>query len=84
MMRKCWETSPRHRPTFKELHSNTSKYIECIAGYLDLGFNPFNFKKRVEEDEERVFESPVAIQMTPASVETNLAHTMFTNTQHCD
>ena len=84
MMRKCWETSASDRPTFKELYSNTSKYIEHIAGYLDLGFNPFKSKKRVEEDEveERGFESPVAIQVTPASVETNLAHTTFTDTQH--
>ena len=32
---------PDNRPPFKELHALTSNYIEQIAGYLDLGFNPF-------------------------------------------
>ena len=32
---------PEKRPTFSELYANTTKYIEKIAGYLDLGFNPF-------------------------------------------
>ena len=41
MMKKCWETMPNDRPTFKELRKNTSKYIEHIAGYLEMGFNPF-------------------------------------------
>ena len=41
MMTKCWEVDPQNRPSFKELHSNISKYIERIAGYLELGFNPF-------------------------------------------
>ena len=38
---KCWVKDPVSRPTFKELHLSVSKYIECIAGYLDIGFNPF-------------------------------------------
>ena len=42
MMRKCWEKAPNDRPTFKELYSSISKYIEHIAGYLDMGFNPFS------------------------------------------
>ena len=33
--------SPNDRPHFEEIYKNTSKYIECIAGYLELGFNPF-------------------------------------------
>ena len=33
--------SPEDRPTFRELCSNVSKFIECIAGYLEIGFNPF-------------------------------------------
>ena len=41
MMKKCWEMEPDKRPSFKELHTLTSNYIEQIAGYLDLGFNPF-------------------------------------------
>ena len=47
MMKKCWEMIPEKRPSFKELHTNTSQYIEHIAGYLDLGFNPFTAAKRV-------------------------------------
>ena len=41
MMRKCWEMSPENRPSFKELTRTISKYIERIAGYLEIGFNPF-------------------------------------------
>ena len=41
MMRKCWEMVPDNRPSFKELHSNTSKYTERISGSLEMGFNPF-------------------------------------------
>ena len=40
-MSQCWEKVPENRPTFKELYSNISKFIERIAGYLDMGFNPF-------------------------------------------
>ena len=46
MMKKCWEKAPCDRPTFKELHSNISKFIEHIAGYLDMGFNPFSGGKK--------------------------------------
>ena len=76
--------SPGDRPTFKELYSNTSKYIERIAGYLDLEYNPFTGvqPKKWVEDEEKEFEPAVAIQVTPASLETNLSHTIFTNTQY--
>ena len=38
---QCWEKAPESRPTFKELYSNISKYIECVAGDRDIGFNPF-------------------------------------------
>ena len=41
MMRKCWETVPDDRPTFKELCTNTNQCIEHIAGYLEMGLNPF-------------------------------------------
>ena len=33
--------APDDRPAFKQLNKNTSMYIERIAGYLELGFNPF-------------------------------------------
>ena len=39
---------PEKRPSFKELRTNTSKYIEHIAGYLDLGFYPFAEARRVK------------------------------------
>ena len=38
---QCWKMSLEDRPTFKELYSSVSKFIECIAGYLEIGFNPF-------------------------------------------
>ena len=34
------------RPPFMELYRSTSKYIEHIAGYLELGYNPFAGKKQ--------------------------------------
>ena len=40
-MIQCWDMAPENRPTFKDLYFSVSKYIECIAGYLDIGFNPF-------------------------------------------
>ena len=33
--------SPDKRPNFKEIHSNISKYITHIGGYLEMGLNPF-------------------------------------------
>ena len=33
--------SPNDRPQFEELYKGTSKYVEGIAGYLELEFNPF-------------------------------------------
>ena len=41
IMLQCWEPVPERRPSFHELHTNTSKYTEQIAGYLEIGFNPF-------------------------------------------
>ena len=38
---QCWKMSPEDRPTFKEIYSSVSKFIERIAGYLEIGFNPF-------------------------------------------
>ena len=85
MMRKCWEVSPKNRPTFKELHSNISKYISRIAGYLEMGFNPFAgnaagrerktpFQSHVGTEDEK---SGVAIQVVPPSVPANGAHPTF-------
>ena len=41
IMGQCWQMEPRDRPTFKEICSTLSKFIECEAGYLQFGFNPF-------------------------------------------
>ena len=41
MMLRCWESMPDKRPSFKTLYTDTSKFIEGIAGYLEMGFNPF-------------------------------------------
>ena len=56
-MKECWEALPENRPSFKQLYINISKYIERIAGYLEIGFNPFmgeegNSPEEVEDDEE--------------------------------
>ena len=51
LMSQCWEKVPENRPTFKELYSNISKFIERIAGYLDMGFNPFT-GRGTEEGED--------------------------------
>ena len=71
MMRKCWEIVPENRPSFNELYKTTSKYIEQMAGYLELGFNPFSGVESVtcmemkEEDEV----TTVSSQETPALAE---------------
>ena len=41
IMMQCWKMSPEDRPTFKEICSNVSKFIERVAGYLEIGFNLF-------------------------------------------
>ena len=41
---------PNNRPLFKDLHTITSQYIEHIAGYLELEFNPFTGRARVNEE----------------------------------
>ena len=54
IMRQCWQTVPEDRPKFSELYVIISKFIEHIAGYLQVGYNPFKQvgkKKAVEEGE---------------------------------
>ena len=41
MMLKCWHGIPEQRPTFTELSQIISTFIEHIAGYLDINYNPF-------------------------------------------
>ena len=83
MMLECWESAPDKRPSFKTLYTNTSKFIEGLAGYLEVGFNPFAAQTATEpgdeeatnersEDEEEVqiLDEPVVIvKVTPPSVE---------------
>lgn len=40
-MMKCWSKLPDERPPFTEIVTTVSNYTECIAGYLDINFNPF-------------------------------------------
>ena len=74
MMSKCWEMSPGKRPNFKEIHSNISKYIGHIGGYLEMGLNPFTGweeRKPAAEEPEREFHGDeggdVSLQVTPPS-----------------
>ena len=41
VMKKCWEASPKDRPSFTEIYEELSHFIERVAGYLDIKFNPF-------------------------------------------
>ena len=41
-MTKCWKFLPENRPSFTELHDCTSNYLERVAGYLEVNFNPFD------------------------------------------
>ena len=83
-MMKCWEMMPEERPSFKELHMITSKHIERIAGYLEMGFNPFarvgftvagevqsSVNKVNKEEEEQKIAFPVVTQDTPVLGETS-------------
>ena len=56
MMKKCWEIVPDDRLAFKQLYKNTSIYIEHIAGYLELGFNPFAGMEDASRVEEKQME----------------------------
>ena len=75
IMMKCWETAPEDRPSFKELHKVTSKYTEHIAGYLEIGYNPFTgmqtaVKENEPKDEENECECADSFQEIPPSVDT--------------
>ena len=78
-MIKCWEFEPQNRPSFQELHKNTSSYAKKIAGYLDMSYNPFEGaggnelqRKEEEKEEEEAKGMPdpgIAIQVYPPSLE---------------
>ena len=76
-MIKCWEFEPQNRPSFQELHKNTSSYIARIAGYLEVSYNPFEGaggntlqgKEEEEEEEEESLPDPgIAIEVHPPSL----------------
>lgn len=52
MMMLCWQTLPEDRPSFKELYLTISNHIEHIAGYLQLGINPFTGREMGEGEGE--------------------------------
>ena len=54
------------RPSFKEMYTITSKYVESIAGYLDMGFNPFAGVECPETEKEGVEDSS-AVQVIPTA-----------------
>ena len=54
MMIECWEQVPHDRPTFKALYSKISKYIEHVASYLELGYNPFSVGRGASKDNKEV------------------------------
>ena len=79
--------SPSRRPSFKEVHSNISKYIDHIGGYLKMGVNPFTSQgegKETAEDGERDGnghrEARLALQVIPPSLETNGCQIQLFNT----
>ena len=74
-MIKCWEYEPGYRPSFQELHKSTSRYVERIAGYLEMSFystegkesNATKEKEDREEEEEdnTISETQKFVQMYP-------------------
>ena len=77
MMLQCWESVPEKRPSFKTLYTNTSKLIEGIAGYLEIGFNPFAAAGEGEEEpaternenREEGMQPAVTFRVIPPSVD---------------
>ena len=73
MMIKCWELKPEERPSFQELHDNTSSYAKKIAGHIEMTYNPFegadgNTLQEKEEEEVRDMSDPeIAIQVYSSS-----------------
>ena len=89
---QCWMTAPEDRPTFKELYVTTSNYIEHMAGYLQLGFNPFAERnvgereegeeekwRQTEQEEQEKVQVDDSIQLIPSSVNSR-AHRLFSKT----
>ena len=69
---------PEERPTFKKLCQTISTSIELIAGYLQIGFNPFS-AEREGEGEGGGIDSSVSVHIVPPSVDAT-AHDIFSST----
>ena len=71
-MNMCWEFEPQNRPSFQELHKNTSSYIARIAGYLEMSYNPFEKSGgntlQGKEKEEGLPDPGIAIEVHPPSL----------------
>ena len=52
IMKQCWQMMPEERPTFTELYLTVSNIIERMAGYLQVGYNPFLGRGDEEKAEE--------------------------------
>ena len=40
-MMMCWNEDPRDRPSFSDMVKLLDNRMSTIAGYLDVGYNPF-------------------------------------------
>ena len=75
-MMNCWAATPDNRPSFKELYKDISRYTECIAGYLELEYNPsggvegaeVTIKESEPKNEADKIQSAVSIQVHPPPV----------------
>ena len=87
-MSNCWDIIPSRRPTFKEIHSQISKYIGCIGEYMEMDLNPFvGMGRRGTEVEggygSREEGAAVRFQVTPPSVKGNAEHfSLYANIGH--
>ena len=49
---QCWQMESKDRPIFREIHRTILNFIECDAGYLQLGFNPFTDGEEGDDGKE--------------------------------
>lgn len=58
-MLNCWATDPNRRPSFSEAATTLSGYIETLAGYLDMNYNPFTNAPEQQKPLENGFNNDV-------------------------
>ena len=68
-MSKCWAFQPEDRPSFSDIHANISNYLEGIAGYLEVGFNPFDGTFITPENGKSLSDPEMPIETYPPSLE---------------